>query len=79
MRTKNDMQATMPQSNDLMRVTQNLKPLEIKKGKQGFASMSREAQRAIASSGGRAAHRKGTAHKWNSKEAAAAGRKGGRN
>lgn len=65
--------------NELIGVTKNAKTLEPKKGKQGFASMSRDAQRAIASSGGRAAHKKGTAHKWSSKEAAEAGRKGGKN
>jgi general stress protein YciG len=45
---------------------------------RGFASMDRTAQRHIASLGGRAAHRKGTAHQWDSREAAEAGRKGGR-
>ena len=44
---------------------------------RGFASMDREKQRAIASKGGHAAHEKGTAHEFNSKEAAEAGRKGG--
>jgi general stress protein YciG len=44
---------------------------------RGFASMRREQQRAIASKGGRVAHRLGLAHKWNSEEARAAGRKGG--
>lgn len=44
---------------------------------KGFASMSREKQREIASKGGRAAHVKGTAHQWTSEEAQAAGRKGG--
>ena len=40
--------------------------------------MNREKQREIARKGGRAAHRKGTAHEWNSKEAREAGRKGGK-
>ena len=44
---------------------------------RGFASMDREKQRAIASKGGKAAHKKGTAHQWTSKEAREAGRKGG--
>lgn len=44
---------------------------------RGFASMDREKQRAIASLGGQAAHRKGTAHEWTSEEARTAGRKGG--
>ena len=49
------------------------------KGKgRGFASMSPEKQRQIASSGGKSAHAKGTAHKWTSEEAQAAGRKGGK-
>ena len=45
--------------------------------KRGFASMSSEKQREIASKGGRAAHARGTAHQWTSEEARQAGRKGG--
>ena len=45
---------------------------------RGFASMSKDKQREIASKGGRAAHKKGTAHKWTSAEARLAGQKGGR-
>lgn len=49
------------------------------KGKgRGFASMDPAKQKAIASKGGRAAHKKGTAHTWTSEEARAAGQKGGR-
>ena len=48
-----------------------------RKERRGFASMSPEKQREIASKGGRAAHTKGTAHEWTSEEARAAGRKGG--
>lgn len=48
-----------------------------RKERRGFASMSPEKQREIASKGGRAAHSKGTAHEWTSDEARAAGRKGG--
>ena len=48
-----------------------------RKERRGFASMSREKQREIASKGGRAAHQKGTAHEWTSDEARSAGRKGG--
>jgi general stress protein YciG len=47
-------------------------------GKRGFAAMDKDAQRAIASKGGRAAHARGTAHEFTSQEAAEAGRKGGR-
>ena len=48
-----------------------------RKERRGFASMSPERQREIASKGGRAAHEKGTAHEWTSEEAREAGRKGG--
>jgi uncharacterized protein len=44
---------------------------------RGFASMDRAKQREIASKGGRAAHEKGVAHRWNRAEAREAGRKGG--
>ncbi len=48
------------------------------KSKRGFASMDEILQRKIASKGGRAAHRKGTAHEFTPEEAKAAGRKGGK-
>lgn len=48
-----------------------------RKERRGFASMSPEKQREIASKGGRAAHEKGTAHEWTADEARTAGRKGG--
>ncbi len=44
---------------------------------QGFATMSDEKKREIASRGGKAAHALGRAHTWTSEEAQAAGRKGG--
>ena len=50
---------------------------EERKGRRGFASMSPDKQREIASKGGRAAHEKGTAHEWSVDEARVAGRKGG--
>jgi general stress protein YciG len=52
-------------------------PEPEKKKRRGFNAMSPEAQRSIASAGGRAAHKKGTAHEWTSEEARAAGKKGG--
>ncbi len=52
--------------------------MQAQKGRgRGFASMSQEKKREIASKGGKAAHAMGTAHKWTSEEAQAAGRKGG--
>lgn len=50
---------------------------ETPKARRGFAVMTPEQRRAIASRGGRAAHEKGTAHTWTSEEARAAGKKGG--
>ncbi len=55
----------------------NLAEVPRRKERRGFASMSAEKQREIASKGGRAAHKKGTAHEWSSDEARVAGRKGG--
>lgn len=45
---------------------------------RGFASLPPERRRELASQGGKTAHAKGTAHKWTSEEARAAGEKGGR-
>jgi len=49
----------------------------MEKGKRGFASMSPEKRAEIARMGGKAAHEKGTAHKFSPEEAKAAGHKGG--
>lgn len=45
--------------------------------KRGFAAMSEEKRKAIASAGGKAAHAKGVAHEFTPESAAEAGRKGG--
>lgn len=44
---------------------------------RGFAAMSTEKQREIASKGGKAAHERGSAHEFTTEEAREAGRKGG--
>lgn len=49
----------------------------VKKARRGFAAMSAEKQKEIASLGGKAAHAKGTAHEFTAEEAREAGRKGG--
>lgn len=46
-------------------------------GRRGFASMTPEKQREIASKGGKIAHARGTAHEWNGAAAVDAGRRGG--
>jgi len=48
-----------------------------KKKKSGFAALSADKQRAIASKGGKAAHAHGRAHEFTKDEARVAGRKGG--
>ncbi len=56
---------------------------QLIKQKRGFAAMSPERQRAIASKGGKASHQpvegrpKGRGHSWDSKAARIAGKKGG--
>ena len=47
-----------------------------RKSKQGFASLSEERRREIASMGGKAAHASGNAHEFTPEEASAAGKKG---
>jgi len=49
----------------------------VVKRRRGFAVMEPSRQREIASKGGKAAHEKGTAHRWSEQEAKEAGRKGG--
>lgn len=49
----------------------------MKKAKRGFAAMDPNKQREIAKKGGKAAQRKGKAHRWTREEAVEAGRKGG--
>jgi general stress protein YciG len=47
------------------------------RSRRGFAGMDPVKVRRLASKGGKAAHEKGTAHRFTSEEARAAGRKGG--
>lgn len=44
---------------------------------RGFAALTPERRRAISMAGGRAAHAKGTAHRFTKEEAREAGKKGG--
>lgn len=44
---------------------------------RGFASMSAERRKEIASLGGKAAHERGTAFRWDREQAREAGKKGG--
>jgi hypothetical protein len=50
--------------------------MEKKKGGRGFAGMPLEKRQAIASRGGKAAHKKGTAHKFTSETGRRAGKIG---
>ena len=70
-RTSGDME-DLEQNSD-----QRSQPGNGRTSNRGFAAMSPERQKQIASEGGRAAHRLGVAHEWSSEEARMAGRKGG--
>ena len=48
------------------------------KSRRGFAAMSPEQQRRIASEGGRASHQSGNGHRFSSEEAREAGKVGGK-
>jgi uncharacterized protein len=61
-------------SSDIKAPTPAAKP----KAMRGFAAMDEAKRREISRMGGRAAHESGHAHEWNSNEARAAGRLGGR-
>lgn len=50
---------------------------EVKKSRRGFAAMTPEKRREIASKGGKSAHTAGTAHEFTAAEAIEAGKKGG--
>ncbi len=56
---------------------QPTEPPKKKHSRGGFASMSPDRRREIASLGGRSVQAHGRAQKWSSEEAQAAGRKGG--
>jgi uncharacterized protein len=71
----NTMETNQNTNREMSREQMN--EVEKRKSNRGFAAMSPERQRQIASLGGRAAHQQGTAHEWSSEEARAAGRKGG--
>lgn len=49
-----------------------------RRSNRGFAVMDEDKQREIASKGGKAAHEKGTAHEFDSREGREAGSKGGK-
>lgn len=57
--------------------TEKKKTEKPAKKRRGFAVMDKARVLAIASQGGKAAHEKGTAHKFSAEEARAAGKKGG--
>ena len=44
---------------------------------RGFALLTPERRKEVASSGGKTSQSRGTAHKWNAEEASLAGKKGG--
>jgi general stress protein YciG len=65
-------------TNDATATTGGTETAVPTKKRRGFAAMDPAQVREIASKGGKAAHKAGTAHRFTSEEAAAAGSKGGR-
>jgi general stress protein YciG len=72
-----EMSRGIDSSNEQQETSSNGSNGNGRKSSRGFAAMSPERQRQIASEGGRAAHKLGVAHEWNSDEARKAGKKGG--
>lgn len=72
-----ERQEEMGRGFDSMNDQQDMSNSNGRKSNRGFAAMSPERQKQIASEGGRAAHKLGVAHEWNSDEARKAGKKGG--
>ncbi len=56
---------------------ENMEPGEPARRRRGFAAMDPKLVSLLASRGGKAAQRAGTAHRFNTEEARVAGRKGG--
>jgi general stress protein YciG len=65
------------ESDELFSIERDEKPERKGTANRGFAAMTPEKQKRIASEGGRAAHRQGVAHEWSKDEAREAGKKGG--
>lgn len=57
--------------------TESREPAEAPRRRRGFAAMDPKLVSELASKGGKAAQRAGTAHRFNTDEARVAGRKGG--
>jgi general stress protein YciG len=66
------------QSDSEFQETKTPTPAAKPRAMRGFAAMDEAKRREISRMGGRAAHESGHAHEWNSNEARAAGRLGGR-
>lgn len=75
---KKDQEAKRLAEEAAFNARQVLLPLESPRKPRGFATMSPERVRAIASKGGKTAHALGTAHTFTREQAREAGRKGGR-
>lgn len=65
---------SVPPANDTMLPANDTAPA---KRPRGFAALTPDKRREIASRGGKMAHIAGTAHQWTQEEARIAGRKGG--
>lgn len=77
MNTENTAQDTTVTDESQEVVLPASETVPVQKKRRGFAAMDRSKVASIASKGGKAAHAAGTAHRFSTEEARAAGKKGG--
>ncbi|MEO6420706.1 MAG: KGG domain-containing protein [Polyangiaceae bacterium] len=74
---ENERPETQTPATEETETTENPTPAEPPRRRRGFAAMDPKLVSELASRGGKAAQRAGTAHRFNTEEARVAGRKGG--
>jgi len=77
MANENGTRDQQPTTETAQNVQSGGEPRETPRRRRGFAAMDPKLVSELASRGGKAAQRAGTAHRFNSEEARVAGRKGG--
>ena len=73
----NESPDTQSQTPEATQTPEERQPVETPRRRRGFAAMDPKLVSELASRGGKAAQRAGTAHRFNTDEARVAGRKGG--
>jgi general stress protein YciG len=77
MHEENERPETQTPATEEAETTETPQPAEPPRRRRGFAAMDPKLVSELASRGGKAAQRAGTAHRFNTEEARVAGRKGG--